>query len=403
MDFFQIIIIIILGCVFGTISGLLPGIHINMISMLILVNVNFFLNFLDMQYLIIFIISMSLIHTFVDFIPSIIFGIPDGDTALSILPAHRMVLNGEGYKALVLSSLGSLIGAIVAILISVLFYFILEFIYTSFKAIIPYFLVFSIGLLLATEPTNNKKFWSLVMILFSGGYGLLVLNSKLLNEPLLVLFSGIFGVSGLIYSILYGNSTYPKQNLDFKFKFSKNLVKGTLVGTISSTICSITPGIGNSQAGILSSIFFRDLKSELFLVVLGLINTLNFVLSIITFYVIDRARNGSIYVISQMIDSVSLDDIIFYFSIIFFLSPIAFLLTIKLGKYIINLVEKINLKIVNICILTFLLVLVYTFSSYYGLLVLFGAASLGLLCVMLDVRRVHLMNVLLIPILFNLI
>lgn len=396
-------IVIFLGTIFGIITGLLPGIHINMVSMFVLVNASLILNYFNLDLMIIFIISMSLIHTFVDFIPSIVFGIPNSDTALSVLPAHRMVLDGEGYKALFLSCLGSLLGAIVAILVAILFYFTLNYIYSSFKTIVPYFLILSITLLLLTEPTFNKKFWSFIIILFSGGYGLLILNSKLLNEPLLVLFSGIFGVSTIIFSIIEGNSNYPKQNFDFEFKFSKNLVKGVIVGTISSTICSITPGIGNSQAGILSSIFFRNLKSELFLVVLGLINTLNFVVSLITFYVIDRARNGSIYVISQLIMEITLEEVLFYFSIIFFLSPIAFIITMKLGKYIILKVEKLNLKIINLCILIFILILVYVFSSYYGLLVLFGASCLGLLCILLDVRRVHLMNILLIPILFNLI
>jgi putative membrane protein len=122
VEIFSLITIIILAILSGTITGLIPGLHINFISILILINFQTLAKIAPTEQLIIFIIIMSLTHTFVDFIPSIIFGIPNADTAMSILPGQQMILRGEGYKAIFLSNLGSLFGVITSLFIGIIFY-----------------------------------------------------------------------------------------------------------------------------------------------------------------------------------------------------------------------------------------------------------------------------------------
>ena len=43
------------------------------------------------------IVAMSIAHTFLDFIPSTFLGAPECETALSVLPAQGMLLEGSGY------------------------------------------------------------------------------------------------------------------------------------------------------------------------------------------------------------------------------------------------------------------------------------------------------------------
>ena len=62
------------------------------------------------------VIGNAITHTFLDFIPSVFLGAPDGDTALTLLPGHRMVLAGRGYEAVkcsVIGSFGAVIGALI--------------------------------------------------------------------------------------------------------------------------------------------------------------------------------------------------------------------------------------------------------------------------------------------------
>src|SRR3989339_895673 len=110
---------------------------------------------MDPTILILFIVAMSITHTFIDFIPSIFLGCPDTDTELSILPGHELLKKGEGYEAIMLTAYGSLAAVFILILI---FYPSLWFfpkIYTLTKNIIPYILIAVSGILILME---KRKF-----------------------------------------------------------------------------------------------------------------------------------------------------------------------------------------------------------------------------------------------------
>ncbi len=62
------------------------------------------------------IIGCLITHTFLDIIPSVFLGAPDEDTALSVLPGHRLMLMGRGYEAIKCSALGSFGSVLVALL-----------------------------------------------------------------------------------------------------------------------------------------------------------------------------------------------------------------------------------------------------------------------------------------------
>ena len=402
MELFGLLFMIILGIIAGIFTGLIPGVHINLIASLILVNFVLLNSYFEINALIVFIIAMSVTHTFVDFIPSICFGVPSADTCLSVLPAHRLVLNGEAYKAIFLSSMGSLLGVFFIVITSPIFYYSLEFLYLNVKFLIPYILIFTTTALILNEKTISKKIWALIIAGFSGAFGLFLLNSYIIDNPLLVLFTGMFGVTSILYS-LFEQSNMPKQSFIFDFKFDKDIIKSVFVGGVAASICCVSPGMGNAQAGTIASVFYRKITAEIFIVILSVINTINFVLSILTLYLIGKARNGAILVVLQLIETITFKQLIFFMIIVVIVSFIAFYLTLKIGKKIIQTVSKINMKIVNISILIFLFTISFLLTDFYGILILMASVALGVLVNSLNIRRVHLMNVLLIPVIINLI
>jgi len=402
MEIYFIFLIIFLGIISGILTGLIPGIHINLISVFIISNLVFFLEFLNKEYLIIFIIVMGTIHSFIDFIPSVLFGVPSPDTALSVLPAHRLVNNGQAYFAIFLSSLGSLIGMIFSFLFMILFFFFLSNLYDSIKFLIPYFLILILIILILFEDGKNKKFWSIIIVLFSGALGLLVLNSKLFNDPMLPLFTGLFGISTILLSFK-NKSKIPSQNFEIDFKYNSNYLKSSIIAGITSVFASISPGVGNAQAATISSIFFRKMNSQIFIFVISSINTSNYILSFITFYLINKARNGSVIAISQIVEKISINEIKLYLIIIFIVGIIGFFLTLKIGKIIIKNIFKFDERKINASILVFLIFIVLILGNIYSLLLLLTATFLGLLSISLNVGRVHLMSVLIIPVIFYLI
>ena len=103
----EILFPLILGILAGTITGLIPGIHVNLISLLLFSFSSWLLRFFEISALFVFIVAMAITHTFLDFIPSIFLGAPDDDTALSVLPGHSLLLQGRGYEAVMLTLKGS--------------------------------------------------------------------------------------------------------------------------------------------------------------------------------------------------------------------------------------------------------------------------------------------------------
>ncbi|MGM0409019.1 MAG: tripartite tricarboxylate transporter permease [Bacteroidota bacterium] len=97
--FLELILAILLGLMFGTITGLTPGIHLNLISVMLLSASPILLQYTNPLALAVFIITMSVTHTFLDSIPSILLGAPESDTALGVLPGHRYLLKGQGLMA----------------------------------------------------------------------------------------------------------------------------------------------------------------------------------------------------------------------------------------------------------------------------------------------------------------
>ncbi|RJS70734.1 hypothetical protein CW714_06865, partial [Methanophagales archaeon] len=52
------------------------------------------------------------VYKYIKTIPAAFVGAPEADTALSLLPAHRLLLEGRAYEATVLSAIGSF-GAVI--------------------------------------------------------------------------------------------------------------------------------------------------------------------------------------------------------------------------------------------------------------------------------------------------
>ena len=104
---FEIFFVLFLGILIGIITGLVPGIHVNLVATTLFAISPILLNYFEPLSLAVFIISLSLTHSFLDTIPSIYLGAPENENALSVLPGQKMLLRGEGYQAVKITILGT--------------------------------------------------------------------------------------------------------------------------------------------------------------------------------------------------------------------------------------------------------------------------------------------------------
>lgn len=374
---------ILLGALLGTITGLIPGLHSNNITYLLGV-AGFFKN--EFGY---FVISMVITQSFVSFIPAVFLGAPQTDTFEGVLPGHLLFIQGRGFEAINLTIFGGLISVIFSIIFIPIFeQFLIK---NSDKIIyfIPIVLIFSSFVLILTEKDNKKKIFALFVFLAAGTQGILF------RDQIFPLITGFFGISTLIYSNKNNNLIKQKE----KIKIGKDKIFDGITGLIGGAIVSIFPGIGNNLAAGIIKLFRNKITPEKYLVILGSINTSNFLFSIPVLFTINRARNGAaIYLQNNFIFTENT-----YFLSIFTIiisAGIAGIITIMLSKLFCEKFYKINLKKTSYLVIGFLVILVIFFNGIVGFFALLFSTALGLFTINKKIKRSNCLGALILPALF---
>jgi len=385
----QIILFLLLGILAGTLTGLIPGIHINLIGIFLISLSASLFSSINPIYFVVLITSMAITHTFVDFIPSVFLGCPDTDTELSVLPGHELLKKGEGYQAVLLTCYGSLVAIFILILISFPFILIISKTYEIIKTLIPFLLIIISILLISLE---KRRLSALIVFLLTGFLGLSVLNTNM-NQPLLPLLTGLFGSSMLILSIK-NKIKIPKQKIT---KPKTKIFKPIPGALIASPLCSFLPGLGSGQAAIIGNIISKTDRKG-FLILLGATNTLVMGFSFISLYIISRTRTGAAVVIKEIIGRLSLEILILILSIVFISGITSFFITKFLAKFFSQKIAKINYTHLSILTIISLIIIIFLISGFFGLVVLTASTFTGIYCILLKVRRTNMMGCLLIPV-----
>ena len=413
MDFLIFLVFTLAGTMLGVFTGLTPGIHTNNIALFALI-----LYFMGIEpvYLAAMIVAAMLSHTFLDFIPSTFLGAPEEDTSLSVLPMHRLLLRGEGYRAVYLSATGSILAIIFSLpilpLIQIFFSF---FTYDEIEPYIPVVLIAIILYMLYLESGKGlkKMLIALYIFLVSGLFGIIVFNlpQNYNFVPLDIgagflfpLFTGLFGLPTLLLS---QKTVIPSQKIE-KMKMEREDYKASLFGSLSGSLVGFLPGVTSGIATVLSRGMYKEEKNEKFIVSLGSVNTANAIFNLAALFIILHPRSGAINAISQMIN-VQPWLSLYYIPNLFILlllsaaisSFISFFITLKVGEIFAKYIHKLQDRYGNLSrgIMASLAVLIFLFSGYIGMVVALIATLIGLLPPKNGIMRVHLMGVLIIPVL----
>ncbi|MFQ5620693.1 MAG: tripartite tricarboxylate transporter permease [Candidatus Nanoarchaeia archaeon] len=390
----MILIAVVFGICCGIVTGLIPGVHVNLVAILLVSLGGVFVRWFDPVVVACVIISTAVTHTFLDVIPSVFLGVPDADMVMSVLPAHKLTLEGRGYEAIRMATIGSLLSLLVALCLFPILVFVVPLLYDYLKAWIGWIILFVVIFLFIREG----KWWAVGLFSLSGMLGLIVLN-MVMEQPLLPMLSGLFGVSSLVLA-LQDDSILPEQRITEELiVLPGDLLKCTSAATLSGWITSMFPGLGSAQAAVLSSVVFRDLSSHLYLIVVGGINTVNFTLSLVTFYTIEKTRNGAIVAVKDLIGGVTLRQVLLFCGVALFVGGIATFLAFFLGKKAAKYIGLVPYEMLSYSVMGLVVLLVFVFSGWIGLLVLFVSSALGMLAPLLGVARIHLMGCLLAPVL----
>ena len=317
LDLLLLLASLVLGILAGTITGLTPGLHINLVAVLAVAVYPLFPS-IDPFLIMLFIVAMGITHSFLDFIPSTFIGVPSTDTALSVLPAHRMLLKGDAQKAIYLTLLGSLGSFSLCVLFLPVFLFIFPFVAGMLKGRMGITLFFLILLLLLLDSRTTPLSSLLIVFLLSGFLGYAALNGKLV-EPLFPLLSGLFGVSIILSALKEKSRIPPQRECSFLELLRTHRKRSHLLSLAAGSLTGFLPGLGSSHASVLANAIASGSaenntnttaggsgdgdEDEDFLVVQGGINTVNFFVSLVTLFSIGKARNGALLAAQKIVPS----------------------------------------------------------------------------------------------------
>lgn len=391
---FELILALLVGVFTGIFTGLIPGIHINLVASAVISFSPVILEYIAPLNTAVFIISMSITHNFLDFIPSTYLAAPNPDTSESVLPAHRLLYQGKAHEAIVFSVFGAFIGLILTCLCFIPLIFIVKGTYPVIEPFIPAILVCVLVLLIFRE---EKRFVAFIVCLLAGILGIVVLNFKHIQEPLLPLLSGMFGVSGIILS-LEETTKIPKQIFEKEFIVEKGkIIKTSICSLISACLTSFLPGLSSSHTTMLASSLAKKVSDKEVLFMNGFVNSASMVLSIIALYAIEKARNGSIVAVAELI-SPSKEIIIVLVSAVLINTFFSMFLALKLGKLFSIKIQKVNYKKMCYLVLILISLLALGVAGPFGFLILVISTFVGFLPLLLNINRNHLMCALIFPV-----
>ncbi len=392
----EILIFLFSGILAGTFTGLFPGIHINLVgAALVALSVSLFA-VINPVYLAVFIIAMAITHTFLDFIPSVFLGCPDTDPSLSVLPGHELLKDGKGCEAVAFTAYGGLMAIFMIFLIAIPAFFGMKPLYEILK--IPYIMASILIIVsLVLIFSDKEKFKSALVFALAGILGLIILNMKALNQPLLPLLSGLFGASSLILSIK-NKVQIPRQEIYFpKLKdISKDMRKAFFGTLIASPLCAFLPGLGSGEAAVIGNQISRTDRKG-FLILIGATNTLVMGLSFVSLYLISKSRTGAAAAVNEILGQFSFKFLILFLIVILIAGIISFFLTLFLARFFSGKITKINYQKISIITLVILSIIVAFVSGFLGLFVLIVSTLAGLYCISLGVKRTTMMACLLLP------
>jgi putative membrane protein len=386
----------VIGVVLGTVSGCTPGIHSNTMAG-ILLGVHPALLILFGPSVFAAAVTATLItHTFLDAVPSTFLGVPDPDTAISVLPAHALCMKGLGEEAVRISALGSAAGSVFGLILFPLFFILLPPLQPYLDWWIGLLLLGVAGLLVVRSAAPE---WAAAIFVASGLLGSFSMAYSYLSwqvlpegSPLLLpLLTGLFGLPILLKGV---SGTIPEQSYRGIRMDRGEIFGSAAAGTIAGAVVGWMPGFSNATANaVLASFISYTRQGRGYILATSAANTANAFLGIAALYALSRARNGAMAAVATE-ELPQLFGILLAGCIAAVAAYPLTLLAAKGSRYL----ARLDIRRLNLSVVVLLVVLTALLTGPFGLFILLLATAIGSVPQLVSVQRVFCMGAIMVPI-----
>lgn len=405
----ELVIACFIGILIGTVTGMVPGIHVNTAGAILFASSTFLLTLVSAEFLCVVMVSMSIAHALIEFVPSMLLGVPQEGTATSILPGHRMVLQGRSKEVIRIVSVGGFGAILVTIFMLPAFAVILPVMHDITKPYTWMILLFaSIYLTYNLTGTFRDFLWSLLLFIISGVLGWTIFQTPIPSGiSLMCTFSGLFGISTILFS-LNDNSTIPHQNKFYELDIDFSKFKSIFAGGITGAILGFLPGFGPAQGTVIAQAASGtndndDEDTVNFLLATSGLNISDCLFSLIAIYIIGNPRSGIAVYMSYLVSEMTLNHLIIFIFASLLAVSVSLALSLKLGDSFSRLMGGVDYRKLSIGVILLQVAILYVFVFYYRApfgymtLALITSTAMGMLPHYLGVGKSHLMGVLIIP------
>ena len=405
----ELVIACFIGILIGTTTGMIPGIHVNTAGAILFASSTLLMTFLSAEFLCVLMVSMSIAHALIEFVPSMLLGVPQEGTATSILPGHRMVLEGRSKEVIRIVSVGGFGAIIITILMLPIFAITLPIMHNVTKPFTWLILLVASIYLTHKLTANFRDFlWSLLLFVLSGILGWIIFQTPISSgTTLMCIFSGLFGISTILFS-LNDSSTIPHQNPFYELNIDYDKFKSIFAGGITGAILGFLPGFGPAQGTVIAQAVSgtndnNDDDTVNFLLATSGLNISDCLFSLIAIYIIGNPRSGIAVYMSYLIFEMGLNHLaIFIFASLIAVS-VSLVLSLKLGDSFSRLMGGVDYKKLSISVILLQIVILYIFIFYYKAPVIYmtialiTSTAMGMLPHYIGIGKSHLMGVLIVP------
>ena len=420
-----------LGFLAGVGTGLAPGLHVNNVAILLLATQESWTGFVlglapdasppgAAVLLASLLMATAVSHAIFDFVPSVFLGAPSEESALSLLPGHRLLFEGRGAAAVALAARGAFLGALLCVAILVPLRLLLGDPIGLFAVFRPFTATFFVGLLIALLASEipgkdhpGRRIGGAILVqALAGTLGVAALrgSSGLPGDVVLFpLFTGLFGLPGLFLAARAIRPEDRPQRLEplarLRLADAVDVVRGTLSGAAVSWL----PTLSGGSAATLATLGSRRLSADRFMSILGATATSTTILSVAVLFVIGRARSGVASAIEELVGSDPQWDpwaaiptaVVVPLGSALLAAAVAAPVAIWMGRRAAASWSRFDSRIIARATLVLLGVLLAALSGPAGIVLAGVACLVGSLPLVLGVRRVHLMASLLLPALLS--
>jgi putative membrane protein len=440
------------GSAVGLFAGLVPGLHANNLAQATLANRAAVLGTVAVaaagplsghpEGLVAgagFLFGLALGHSFTDEIPAVFLGAPDPDTALSVLPGHRLLLAGLGPEAVRAAALGSLLAVALCLpLVPLLTWLMGEplHFYEAVQPALPFLLVAVAAALILSETGSTgadgpspweAKALACGVLALSAALGEVVMfegipfatvlpfGGPASRSPdyLLALFAGLFGLPTLFLSIwrpatplAAPQAPAMRGHVLRPWRTARAAGAGTLAGAVFGWL----PGVGAAQAATLATLIqgraARGAHDELrspeaaceFLVMQSAVGAANLIFNLVALCVLLRVRSGTMAAVAE-VGGDEPGPLLYPLIVGALLClPICYAGALWLGAGSSRFYARMPARKLSICVAVGLVILIGVLEGTMGLAIAGIALVLGLVPPLAGIKRVHLMGAVLLPV-----